>query len=133
MRVVLIGKCIKLEMVKKYMTDNIVTMKNIISVGFDQGRQGDVLLKLTNKKLKGEKIGENKYTVAFGEKTGNHHDIVGNVNVYKDGQTILVVIGKGGAVLEHQEHAIIDIFPGIYEVVRQRESTLLDEIRIVRD
>ncbi len=98
-------------------------------------RQGDVLLNRIDSIDKETKlVGKDKYTLAFGEKTGHHHDIIGDVKIYKtNNNQVLLSVGQAGAVLTHQEHSYLTVPSGIWEVRLQREFTTLDEIRIVRD
>ena len=95
-------------------------------------RQGDVLLKPVQFDTKGKKpIAKDLYTLALGEQTGHHHDIVGDVEVFQNGQAIILNVES--AQLTHQEHAHLEVPKGMYEVVNQREYSMLDEVQLVRD
>jgi hypothetical protein len=97
-------------------------------------RQGDVLLREIDTTPKNKRIAKDKYTLALGEITGHHHDILGDVEIFRNNQSqILVNVGPKGALLTHQEHAHLQIPEGMYEVVIQREFTALDEVQAVRD
>ncbi len=115
-----------------------------------QVRQGDIYLIpitiLNTKKLK--QIGEKNYTLAMGEISGHGHIVHGDVKIFSNNikgrnpqSQILIQVGDGKASLKHEftdgiwtkEHFPIEIEPGIYEVVRQRELSLLDGIRQVQD
>lgn len=88
-------------------------------------RQGDVLLRRVNAIPTGEQRTLDKVTLALGEVTGHAHVLTGDLEetVVRDPdleRRFLRVLGDGG-VLTHEEHATIQIPPGDYEVVRQRE------------
>lgn len=87
--------------------------------------QGDVPIIRVTKRTKGGKRTA-KRTVAYGETTGHHHSIVGEVTCYDvtrevggqlfPGMEIVVVEGKP-AHIEHNsngEHNTIEMTPGIY-------------------
>ena len=107
-------------------------------------RQGDVLIRPIDK-TKGKKVADNKYTLAFGETTGHHHDIIGDVKIFKqegehkgtlvgEGNGLLCIeVGEQGATLTHQEHDHLEIPAGTYEVVMQREYDVVEGIRQVLD
>jgi len=65
--------------------------------------------------------------LAYGEKTGHRHVLTDGA-VYEAhgprGQQTFVQL-ESPARLVHDEHAMIDIPPGVYEVVRQRTYVLL--------
>jgi len=101
----------------------------------NQIRQGDVFLKPTElPEGKGKKIRSQRgrLILARGEATGHHHSVSANVAELFDfgGRTVLVV--KEPTTLDHQEHAQIEVQPGIYWVVIQREYHP-EEIRRVQD
>lgn len=106
-------------------------------------RQGDLLLREVSKS-KGEKVADNKYTLAFGEISGHHHDIVGDVTIFKQegehqgnlvgqGNGLLTIQVNSEAQLTHQEHDHLTIPKGVYEVVMQREFDVVEGIRAVLD
>ena len=99
-------------------------------------RQGDVLVIRDDKATGGEAIPRDKGRVvlAYGEVTGHAHAIR-NPNVCQlrnEGHTILRVDGPASALLEHEEHATIELPPGNYRVVIQQEYTP-EEYRNVAD
>ena len=55
----------------------------------------------------------------MGEATGHAHRIQ-NGAIFRSGSTMYLHANKG-AILVHEEHATIELDPGFYEVVRQRE------------
>ncbi len=66
--------------------------------------------------------------VARGEKTGHHHSILAeNVALFRDdgagGGLFLAVSGNAPVKLEHQEHRALDIAPGDYRVIGQRQAS----------
>jgi hypothetical protein len=62
-----------------------------------------------------------RVVIAEGEKTGHAHAIVGDdVELYEREGTLFVSVSYG-AHIEHEEHATLELPPGTYEVVRQRE------------
>jgi hypothetical protein len=91
-------------------------------------RQGDVLLKEINIiptsaiKVKCE----DKIILAEGEATGHYHAIKNSPNIImffdKANNKMYLNILKP-VKLEHEEHAVIDIEPSNYEVIKQREYT----------
>lgn len=107
-------------------------------------RQGDVLMRRIEK-VNGKEVAKGKYTLAFGEVTGHHHDIVGDCVVFKNGETVqdslvgegngqlVIEVGNNGATLTHQEHDHLQIPKGVYEVVLQREYDVVEGIRQVLD
>ena len=95
-------------------------------------QQGDVILKLA-KGIKGKKL--NHLTLAVGEATGHHHTITdGEAELYEhDGTFYLRVIGDQ-ATLTHQEHNVITLPKGDYEIGIVKEyDHLTDEVRNVAD
>ena len=89
-------------------------------------RQGDVLLESIELIPKAAEFVESKGAIvlAYGEATGHHHAIRNSsARLYRDPrtQTSYVEIAESLALLEHEEHAPITLYPGIYRVVLQRE------------
>ncbi len=97
----------------------------------NQIRQGDILLLKVNK-IEGQKIANGKRVLAYGEKTGHSHVMIGNVDYYDNGNGLLCQV-KSHAELMHEEHQKIDIPSGNYMVVRQREFDIVEGIRRVQD
>ncbi|MDP3012954.1 MAG: hypothetical protein Q8M92_01840 [Candidatus Subteraquimicrobiales bacterium] len=95
-------------------------------------RHGDILLK---KLAEGEisltgVFAKDDAILEYGELTGHAHRLVGGeVQVYKtpgvdQAATYVIVKEDIGADLIHEEHDLIHLEPGTYEVVRQREHNL---------
>ncbi len=87
-------------------------------------RQGDVLLRPIYRvpTHANRETGAGRLVLAEGEATGHSHVLVGpEVHAFSvaNGDR-LVVVGKP-AQLVHEEHASIDVVPGSYQVVVQRE------------
>lgn len=90
-----------------------------------QVRQGDVLLiPCEMPEKKGKKVAPNngRVILAYGEVTGHHHSLDAQVATLFGGEKPVLVV-KEITTLDHQEHAPIEITPGAYWVVRQREYT----------
>ena len=101
-------------------------------------RQGDVFI-LTSKKIKdfsSAKIVKEKI-LAKGEVTGHYHLLKSindcKIEVIENQDGCFIKISDGLAELIHQEHALIKITEGIYEVRLQREYDPLDYARRVAD
>jgi len=100
-------------------------------------RQGDVLLvecdevPLDAKRIKRE---SGKLILARGEQTGHHHAVLEReaelVESASAQAVFLKIMGSAPAALTHQEHATIAVPPGTYRVVRQREYTPLENVRV---
>lgn len=90
-----------------------------------QIRQGDVYLRPAGDfKLDGAKViapVNGRFILAEGEATGHHHSVTAETCGLFDmvGKTVLVV--NETTQLTHQEHGTIEVAPGMYFVVRQRE------------
>lgn len=97
-----------------------------------QVRQGDVMLVLTDViPQKAQKSDTN--IVADGEVTGHHHRIVGeDVQLYTLEGNLFAKVGQV-AVLSHEEHGAIQVEPGVYRVIRQRQYNPNGVARRVRD
>jgi hypothetical protein len=104
-------------------------------------RQGDVLLRKVNIDIKELKeLGKEKYTLALGETSGHSHVIHG-ANTYGGRNGQLYVQVEKHAMLQHElvdgswtgEHLPIEIGMGVYQVVQQREQSLLDGVKMVQD
>lgn len=93
-----------------------------------------------------------KVILAHGESSGHHHRFEGAHGVSsfsKDGDDIamsggtslrggatdvaFITVPKGGADLVHEEHSTISVSEGTYQIVRQREFSVLEGIRRVAD
>ena len=87
-------------------------------------RQGDVLLKKCDKMPEGLKKVQpvnGRLVLAEGEATGHAHTIDATSGTLYGDDTRMVVVIDEPTKIEHQEHGVIEINPGIYWVVRQRE------------
>lgn len=108
-------------------------------------RQGDVLVRPTKKRPTeaAKRITDNgRVILAYGEVTGHAHEVIGvetdnpdpvpAMELFEepDGSRLLVI--KREALLRHEEHGLIALAPGGYEVIRQREYSP-EAIRNVAD
>jgi hypothetical protein len=97
-------------------------------------RQGDVLLRQIKELPETVRRKEDK-VLAFGEATGHAHKFTSEfADLYIDvgGKQYAFLLEK--AVLEHEEHANIEVPEGVYEVVIQREFDLTQKrVMPVRD
>lgn len=105
-------------------------------------RQGDVLLELVAAIPQGAKdvTAGDRIVLAYGEATGHTHAVhdpltektpKGRAKLWDAGaERFLQVIEK--TALKHEEHAPVELDPGIYRVVQQREYGP-EEIRSVSD
>ncbi|MFX1450650.1 MAG: hypothetical protein ACFFCM_07410 [Promethearchaeota archaeon] len=81
-------------------------------------RQGDVLVKKIEKLPKRLKKLDTD-VIVMGEATGHAHRLQ-NGSIYIYGSQMYLEVYNGGALV-HEEHSPIELEPGIYEVIRQRE------------
>jgi len=97
-------------------------------------RQGDILLRQVKELPKTAKRKADK-VLALGEATGHAHQFTSefaDLYVDVDGKQYAFLVKS--AVLEHEEHANIDVPEGAYEVVIQREFDLMQKKqRPIRD
>jgi len=91
-------------------------------------RQGDVLIVKTEE-INGKPKKLDHLVVMEGELTGHHHQLVGDAVLFDDLQFKVNSLSE----LVHEEHATIQIPPGTYRVVRQREFDETNMARFVRD
>lgn len=100
-------------------------------------RQGDVLLKPVGEipaDAKPVKRVGGRVILAEGEVTGHHHAIRdAGVGLLEVGERRFLSVPETGAALKHEEHTKIDVAPGLYEVVIQREYDDAEEWRRVAD
>ena len=102
-------------------------------------RQGDVLIERVgalpkNRRKVARESG--RVVLAHGEVTGHHHSLTDeHVDLFEtadeSGVTYLEV-REAMAAHTHQEHATVELDPGIYRITRQREYSP-EAIRNVRD
>lgn len=83
-----------------------------------QYRHGDLLLEEIDR-IPNDAAKTSHNILAEGEATGHAHRLIGGLLVEKDGQ--LYFRAPEGTHVVHEEHARIDLAPGDYRVVRQRE------------
>lgn len=89
-------------------------------------RQGDVLLVPCNVSMDGAKEIQprnGRLILAEGEATGHHHRVDSRTaGLFNLAGKVVMVVNKP-TVLTHQEHGAINVAPGQYWVVGQREYT----------
>jgi len=97
---------------------------------FVMHRQGDVLfVKVAD--LPPELVERKSDVVVEGEATGHAHRLTaGQIWQTREGQ--LFLSAAGGASIVHEEHGPIELEPGYWQVIRQREYSP-EEIRWVMD
>ena len=90
-------------------------------------RHGDCLLKRvkeipkTARKVDGQ-------TIALGEATGHHHTFKQeSVQLYKEQDTTFIDVVEPSS-LEHQEHNVLQVSPGKYVLVMEREMNHFTEV-----
>ncbi len=98
-------------------------------------RQGDVLLvkvdKMPPDAVPVEPDGD-RVVLAYGEVTGHAHALSAAITtLYEHADGRFLVVEKPSALV-HEEHAAIDLAPGVYRVIRQREYAPR-EVRFVAD
>lgn len=101
-------------------------------------RHGDVLLRPTD--LRPSNDGPpgqpaTRLVLAEGEATGHAHVIEGNLLQTTRGGRMLLAVLHDVAKLSHEEHGLLPVAPGWYEVIRQRtySPTAPSQSRWVRD
>jgi len=98
-------------------------------------RQGDVLIIPVNEipeEVEAVKRENGRLILAEGEATGHAHAIASqHARMYAAGIGMFLVLKKAAELL-HEEHGKIDLPPGNYQVIRQREYDPVRE-RLVRD
>jgi hypothetical protein len=94
-----------------------------------QTRQGDLLIRKVSGIPKGKLISDG--VLLRGEVTGHSHRIVGGKVIQAKEDLFFEVTKK--AELVHEEHKTIEFKPGKYAVIRQREYTSKDAVRLVQD
>lgn len=92
-----------------------------------QVRQGDVLLvrmdesEMSEEYTEVEPDGRGRLILAEGEATGHAHAVPAIAAALYVAQAAMLLRVREATRLEHEEHAWIDLDPGLYRVVRQRE------------
>lgn len=100
-----------------------------------QLRQGDVFLQPITRLPEGARKQRKNGVLAYGEVTGHSHAVADPAAaevIEIEGGLYLHVTAEGGVPIQHQEHGLIEVPPGDYEVRIQREYTP-EEIRNVAD
>jgi len=88
-------------------------------------QQGDVIIKKVNE-IKGKKL--NHLTLAKGEATGHHHTVTkGEAELYEHKGTLFLRVKSNQATLTHQEHDLIELEQGEYQIAIVREYDHLQE------
>lgn len=113
----------------QYLLERSIIMKN-------QVRQGDVLFVPIDRIPEGAKLEKGRKTVAHGEATGHHHDVVARdtkskAEIYSLEDALFVGV-EGDVVVTHQEHSTLPVEEGLYEIRIHREYTP-EKIRNVLD
>mgnify|MGYP001038820267 CR=1 FL=1 len=88
-------------------------------------RQGDVLFVPIDRLPEGAKLEKGRKTVAYGEVTGHHHDVVavkGKAEVFSLEDNLFARV-EGDVQVTHQEHDTLAIEEGLYEIRIQQEYT----------
>lgn len=98
-------------------------------------RQGDVLLVPATIPETATKIRKDKrrgIVLAEGEATGHAHTIASRAaTAYRGGNGDLFVVLAQTAKVQHQEHEAVELQPGTYRVVRQREWNAGEARRVI--
>jgi len=76
-------------------------------------------------KVKGKRLSHN--ILAEGEATGHKHELLGDVELYKDNDTLYFSCKEEGVTLTHPDHETITFPKGDYVVETQREYVVGDE------
>ncbi len=100
-----------------------------------QYRQGDILLEKSPvpPSLEGAtklRRSGGPLVLAYGEATGHAHEIASGFAILFSLQNEVYLNVTKISLLTHEEHATVEIPPGVYRVIRQREynSALHDEL-----
>lgn len=98
-------------------------------------RQGDVaLIRMEkNRTLRGlkAKAVDGPIILAYGEVTGHCHQVFDDgCELLENAQGVRYLSVERIAQLKHQEHATIELTPGLYEIRHQREYTPTEIVRV---
>jgi hypothetical protein len=97
-----------------------------ISKHFKRFRQGDVVLKQVQR-LPAAAIPERIKPLAVGEQSGHNHQLKEGVfRFWRDGTTRFVEVLET-TNLVHEEHSTLEIPPGLYEQLDEREYDYFEE------
>lgn len=98
-------------------------------------RQGDVLFKAVKSIPEGGKVRKSGH-ILEGEVTGHIHRLaetqLTEAEVLECGDGLFLSVTGEGVSIVHEEHRTLELPPGNYEIVRQREYSP-EEIRNVQD
>lgn len=104
-------------------------------------RHGDVIIKSINEEIPANAKPsrdpqDGRMILAYGEVTGHAHAVVGDADLLEVPQEMVergiseiekyLEVHSDGAQVVHEEHATIELPPGRYAIVRQREYTSAD-------
>lgn len=73
-----------------------------------------------------------EHTLAYGERTGHHHDLSGATLAVLEGERYVEVVGDYG-MLRHPDHGPVPVPAGTYRVIQQVEPDVLGGFRNVAD
>lgn len=96
-----------------------------------QVRQGDLLIMEIEELPKGLRVVSDS-VILKGEATGHAHRLIGGDVFTTPEGLMFLALTQGGQVI-HDEHKPIKLTKGFYSVIRQREYTNKDAVRIVVD
>lgn len=109
-----------------------------------QIRQGDVFVTPTTAKPSAQAkriLDHGRVILAYGEVTGHAHEVIEEtvteselpaMQLFEEPDGTRMLLVDRPCVLRHEEHGPIDLAPGAYRVIRQREYSP-EEIRNVAD
>jgi len=83
-------------------------------------RQGDLLFRKTENNISRLKVLETNI-IELGETSGHAHTLEGGTLVGWQQPDYVSVLPNSVAVITHDEHAAIELEPGIWQIIRQRE------------
>lgn len=93
-------------------------------------RHGDINLAPADKREGAKAV--DSFVIAEGETTGHFHKITGNVAVIEGDTSYVEVLET--STLDHPEHGVVVIEPGIYKTWKEKErDPYMGAIREVRD
>ena len=95
-------------------------------------RQGDVLLVPLKAAHKGKQIKpvNGRLVLAVGEATGHNHTISAEKATMFEDKEMVWIVAEAPTPLVHQEHASVEVPVGTWQVVRQREYTPKEIVRV---
>lgn len=111
-------------------------MREIKKSALAKYNQGDVrIYKINNIPTTHQPMTLVKDPVLVYGNSGNHHKVVGDVQIFKDTKDNMFLSVLSNSQLTHEQHVPpIDLSPGAYLVCRAREKGVLDDmVRPVED